>query len=446
VVADANGLFGTIYIGVNTYKARLLDKNGVQVWEEDGIKNVFDSLVFNAAEFSSATNSGNFPSAGSRGDVYRVSENFTTGAPSGSQEVFPGDYLICNKDDADAIEADWDVITGAARPVGSPVNLLVNGQMDVWQRAANFPVAGRFPLTVGSSEYTLDMFYCRSEGAALTALDRSTSVPNGDSKYAVQLTGNTGLTSLRFGQPIEALFTAKAQGTVTFSAWIYNGSGAAFTPKLLVETPLNTDSWGGVPNQLAYQDLSPCPAAQWTRVTATLDLTSADLSKGLRFSLEFPAAALDSAAKMVVTAQWQVERGEYASAIEQRDPTLELLRCWRYLFPWGGNSNEVLGVAVARVTDVYLSCRFPVLMRSAPSKIDGWRPLVQDELNVFWEPSSGGAYALDPINFFNSRTQGVSVLMNDNSSTGSLVAGQAVLVTADVPLGQFVALFSAELN
>ena len=110
VVANANGRFPAIYIS-GTFKARLTDLDDVQIWEEDNLSNISGTIT-PIGDFDSSTNAGDYPSGGSSGDQYRVTERFTLNSASGGHTVQVGDFIQANKDGASAIDADWDISRG----------------------------------------------------------------------------------------------------------------------------------------------------------------------------------------------------------------------------------------------------------------------------------------------------------------------------------------------
>jgi hypothetical protein len=112
VVADGNGLFEPIFI-TGTYKVALYDKNDVLQWSVDNIQGETGAVAL-VGDFDSSTNAGNYPAAGSLGDQYKVSAGFTLAAASGSHVLNTFDLIICNKDSATGIDADWNIIKGVA--------------------------------------------------------------------------------------------------------------------------------------------------------------------------------------------------------------------------------------------------------------------------------------------------------------------------------------------
>ncbi len=170
-------------------------------------------------------------------------------------------------------------------------NLLVNGTFAVWQ-------AGTTSSSITTTRtYLADQWAVKTGAGTLTTVARSSTVPTGSrSKYSLELTGATGVTTVTVDQRIEALNVPK--GTVYFSAQIYNGSGAAFTPKLYVSTPGSSDVWTTptvINGSGSGESLQSCADSAWTRVYWTADISSySNIANGVEFKLEIPSGSLVS--------------------------------------------------------------------------------------------------------------------------------------------------------
>lgn len=110
VVADGEGRFPVIYFS-GGYKVVFTDSNDVQQWTADDVFSTSDIVNFKG-NFDSATNGGDYPATGNKGDLYVVSTGFTLNPASGSHRLFTGDFIIANKNNAIGIDADWDTIKG----------------------------------------------------------------------------------------------------------------------------------------------------------------------------------------------------------------------------------------------------------------------------------------------------------------------------------------------
>lgn len=126
---------------------------------------------------------------------------------------------------------------------------------------------------------------------------------------AAKLTGATGVTTVDFGQLFERGRAAGLDRTMVASFQIYNGTGAAFTPTLLVDTCDAENTFGDTTNR-KLQALQECPNASWTTVSHSFDVTGlANFTNGFRLYLQIPSGSLDSGAETVQIAQPQLADG-----------------------------------------------------------------------------------------------------------------------------------------
>lgn len=241
-------------------------------------------------------------------------------------------------------------------------NVLVNGAMEIWQEGTASATA-----TSGSRNYLADQWYVNPSGANMAQV-RSTTVPTGSkARYSLQVTGATSGTTCLFGQRVPACEVPMVNGYATFSFLVYNGSGSAFTPNLLIGTPASADAFTTVTNRLT-QALQSCADAGWTRVTCTVDISGyTNLANGIQVELQIPSGSLDSGAKLVRVTECQGEAGRVRTALERLPEPLELLRCQKYLFTWA-SSDGVIGDGFADGnTTANVAVRFPTTMRAAPT-------------------------------------------------------------------------------
>ena len=170
-------------------------------------------------------------------------------------------------------------------------NILINGNFAIWQRSTDDTAV------TTTRKYVADRFAVRAVAGTLAHVLRSTTVPTSSrSKYSLELTGAAGVTTVTIDQRIEALNVPKS--TVYFSAYIYNGSGVAFTPTLYVSTPSASDNWttSAVCNGAgAGESLQECADSTWTKVYWTADISGySNIVNGLEFKLAIPSGSLVS--------------------------------------------------------------------------------------------------------------------------------------------------------
>jgi hypothetical protein len=224
----------------------------------------------------------------------------------------------------ETLVADSSTSTGLRYTKMQP-NYAINGAFDFWQRGTSFTVTGILA-------YTADRFFCYAAGANATAA-RSTSVPTGSiAPYSLELTGAASQTLLEISQRTESQYMNALKTTVTFSARIFNNTGAAFTPSIYIQSPTGVDNWAGVTTNVNNVALQSCPDNAWTTIYYTADWSGyTNISNGVGVLLEFGAAANGAAKKIRIT-EWQVTPTAMIMPFQRSAATLqgELAACQRY--------------------------------------------------------------------------------------------------------------------
>ena len=214
-------------------------------------------------------------------------------------------------------------LTVAGSPYTIGKNVFINGAMEIWQAGT-----GSTTATSGSRNYLADQWYVNPSGANM-AMARSTTVPAASNKarYSLQVTGATSGTTCLIGTRVPAADVPMVKGYATFSAYVDNATGGAFTPNLLIGTPGAADDFTTVTNRLT-QALQSCPDGAVTRVTYTVDISGyTNLANGLQAELQIPSGSLDSGAKAVRVTMCQFELGRVATAFERLPVALILFQC-----------------------------------------------------------------------------------------------------------------------
>lgn len=297
-------------------------------------------------------------------------------------EVIPG-YLIADNEPLTyaklraMAQPTVNLTTDLFNILSSFKNGFINGNLQIWQRGTTSK-----SCTAAQKTWRADRWFVRPTGAACT-YERSTSVPAGAvAAYSAKITGNTSVTTVDFGQRIESsdAYSGWLRARI-FSAWIYNDTGAAFTPSLRINTPSAADNYGTNTNRLD-QALSSCPTGAWTQVSYAFDgSTLTNAANGIEIVLRIPDTALSTTGKSVLITQLQCEPGTVVTEQEPRLITHELLLCQRYCL---GLSNQVVGFA-ATTNNLENKGIFtlPTTMRAVPV-FDGNNSATADNTNDFF--------------------------------------------------------------
>jgi len=220
--------------------------------------------------------------------------------------------------------------------VGGHRNLFTNGAMDVWQRGST-----SINCAAATRTYVPDRWTVLSAVGIMPAIRADSFVPGGSSRWSLQVTGVSTGTTCRISQRIESGNSADIRGNkMTFSAQVQNLTGAAFTPRLYVNTPTAVDNFASVNNQISAA-LQSCPAGSVvgdgvvTRVSFTFDVAdfttvTTGAALGLEIQFEVPTGFLDAATKNFRITEMQLELGDVVTPFENIHFAIEMARCLRY--------------------------------------------------------------------------------------------------------------------
>lgn len=166
------------------------------------------------------------------------------------------------------------------------------------------------PVNVETSN--ADYWYTKPQGAAVTT-KRATLVPDTNSLFSHEIDGAVGVTSVEFGQHINADLSATLRRICTFSGQIYNNSGLVLSPKLEIYTANAFNNFSTQTLQKTV-DLQTCSNGFWTFVSATVDLGPlTNVSNGLSMVILLPSGTLSSAGKNVNFSRIKFQLGEVAT-------------------------------------------------------------------------------------------------------------------------------------
>lgn len=195
--------------------------------------------------------------------------------------------------------------------VGNTVrpNLFVNGNFTE-ERWLGATVAA----PAGTDTVLAEGWWTNPTGAAIT-YGQTAASPDVNSVLCALLTGGVGATAVDFGQNLPRSAAALLWPKLTFSAWVYNNTGADFVPKLVLSTANALNDFSAVSEQHS-EDLATCHNEAWTLVSATVDPGAyANRAAGMRVALRFAAGTLDAGGKTLSIARVKLEIGEAATAM-----------------------------------------------------------------------------------------------------------------------------------
>ena len=186
-------------------------------------------------------------------------------------------------------------------------NLFVNGNFNE-ERWLDYSVSA--PVSVDT--ILAEGWFANPTGAAIT-YGQGTTAPDVNSCMCALLTGAAAVTAVDFGQNLYRSASGLLWQKLTFSAWVYNNTGASFAPKLVMATANVVNDFSAVAQQEAV-DLVTCPNQAWTQVKWTFDVGAyANMSAGLRVALRFPSGTLNAGGKTISVARVKLEIGEAAT-------------------------------------------------------------------------------------------------------------------------------------
>lgn len=245
-----------------------------------------------------------------------------------------------------------------------------NGEFEVW------PGGTSFTGITTTATYTAEGWRVATGAGTLGTVQRVANGRTGArTRYGLQIAGDTGVTTIDADQRIEASRVPAFKRQVTFSAYIRNDSGAAFTPSLLLGTPGAADDFTTVTNRLT-QTLQSCADAAYTLVQHTVDISGyTNIDNGLQVTYRAPSGAV------VASDTWglfepQIMEGSVVTPFEALPKGLVFTLCRRYFrssFPDGTkpadnviNTGVLTGVLTA-TTNMEARIQWSDPMRAAPT-------------------------------------------------------------------------------
>ena len=242
-------------------------------------------------------------------------------------------------------------------------NRIINGQMQIAQRATSATITAGSTIAAGYS--TVDRFYVYCTGANVTAAQ----VPgSGATKNRLQITGAASVTAVGIGQRIEQLN-------------IYDMAGSTATLSLDISNSLlTTVTWTAYYANTADTFGTLASPTRTQIATGTFTVTSTLTNYSTQISI--PAAATTGIeVVLTVGAQtsgtWvvgniQLEESSIATSFDYRPYGTELALCQRYYYRiTAAGASRILGNGYVNSTTVAdYTLPFPVTMRDEPSALE----------------------------------------------------------------------------
>ena len=264
--------------------------------------------------------------------------------------------------------------------VGIARNYIINGAMDIWQRAtATTNLSGVATGYITADRWT--MYDTANVGAqsGRLALPTNTGI---NASYANRFTATGNGAAPQMAQAIEALIAQGLQGQqVTFSCW----ARCSTTGKSFVITQ----------NYNTSTDVATYTTATGTSNSGNLSLTTSWQQFSFTFTVNSAAVGLAILLKVnsinntqtVDFTGCQLEIGAAATTFNRANPTIagELASCQRFYYSIGPANSQVIGGGGAHsITAGTIACNFPVTMRAQPALV------VSNAANYFYATNGAG--------------------------------------------------------
>jgi len=242
--------------------------------------------------------------------------------------------------------------------IESAVNLLINGNMDVWQRTAGLTVntssvAVNGATTYSGNGYTADMWQVIPTGASVTVTSQAGRV---NSYQAMQVNGAASQTGFTIKQRIEAQQAALAANQqMSVQAQVFNASGSTITPTLTIKYPNATDNWSASSTLINANTLQACPNGVWTQVAFAF-ASNTTANAGMEVSFNFTSLTTTSQyikfGEAALTITPNTVNGQIGSTLTYptRLPSDEAIFCKRHGLTFGsGGVGRAINTTAATV-------------------------------------------------------------------------------------------------
>ena len=250
-------------------------------------------------------------------------------------------------------------------------NFIINGGMDIWQRAtsATYSIAGYL---------TADRWYVYTGGPIITPsqVTVASGLPNGF-QYAMRqqrASGQTSTGTLYLTQSLETKNSLPLAGqTVTFSFWARCGSGftspnQTISTQIIGGTGTDQNVINGYTNVSYPVNATVYLTQSWQRFSYTGTYASSINEAAINFS--WGGVGTAGAADYFDITGVQLEIAPQATPFSRAGGSIgaELALCQRYFYRLGTNSAyETYLLGAPNGNQIVMPIQFPVTMRTAPS-------------------------------------------------------------------------------
>ena len=356
-------------------------------------------------------------------------------------------------------------------------NLLINGDMKIWQRSTS-----TVTISDGSNEgyNSVDrwsMSFGSSAGGAIQ-WSRSTDVPAGeDFEYSLKMspsttTAATGNQELRFYQAVESqmipdlAYGTSSAKTLTFSFYfktnkvgLYSvyfqhvADGGTAKRKFLTFTPAASDTWERIilkvtGDTATAQSMDDNAGGLYIYFTLDntpnydIDATEQDWTTSVLIGSENNVNFFDNTSNELYLTGCQLEVGDTASDYEFLPFDIQLQRCLRYYVKHQANSNYdrfAMGTATSTDDAAFLFKFYPEL-RGVPTLDAGTLS------NLRVTDNDDSAEAIDSALTIDTNTDGpkATIVKTPDINSDTLTAGDATFLSANNTTSAYIA-FDAEL-
>jgi len=201
---------------------------------------------------------------------------------------------------------DPSTISGGAGS-GEQINYFANPNFHRWQ-------ATSVTCQAAQRNFGPLAWFARPAAGNTLSLTRDTVTPDVGSRFAAKMTGDSAVSAfVDFGTQLDLPTASEAQRTVVFSAKVFNNTGGAINPTLLVDTCNSENTFNTLTNRLT-QVLPPCADGAWTDLAISFDASSLpNFGNGAEVYLRFDSGTLASSGQTISVARPRLEPGATAT-------------------------------------------------------------------------------------------------------------------------------------